>query len=142
MHWQNIQLYTFGVLANVAALNLNSASSLSSGPGFWADPFEGFNAGAWLSVLGLALVGLAVSFLLRFADSIVKTFATVLTPPFSAVAAWFILGDPCGPELVLGVTTMMLSMVFFFGEATLFRDPSAAAAEEGEKNGGKGGTRV
>lgn len=35
-------------------------------------PFGGFNRGAYLSIVGLSLIGLTVSFLLRFADSIVK----------------------------------------------------------------------
>ena len=38
-------------------------------------------------VLALSLSGLSVSFLLRFADSIVKTYATALSAPFAALTA-------------------------------------------------------
>ena len=58
--------------------------------------------------------GLAVSFLLRFADSIVKTYATALAP-FAALAARMLIGTPIGFEHILGLGVMLISLVFYYG---------------------------
>ena len=43
IHWQNLQLYCFGVIANGVAL-YSSDSNIGN------NVFEGFNIGAWISV--------------------------------------------------------------------------------------------
>ena len=83
IHWQNLQLYLFGILANLGALHW-SRGTLSDPAEATSSPFRGFNIGAVLCVLALSLSGLSVSFLLRFADSIVKTYATALSAPFTS----------------------------------------------------------
>ena len=122
IHWQNLQLYLFGILANLGALHW-SRGTLSDPAEATSSPFRGFNIGAVLCVLALSLSGLSVSFLLRFADSIVKTYATALSAPFAALTARIIIGTPLGFEHIMGLGVMLLSLVFYYGGEELFSPP-------------------
>ena len=64
-----MQLYVFGIVANVAALVLRG----EIGPRAETSLFHGFNFWACVVVVANGSCGLAVSFLLRYADSIAKT---------------------------------------------------------------------
>ena len=63
-----------------------------------------------------------MSFLLRFADSIVKTYATALSAPFAALAARMLIGTPIGFEHILGLGVMLFSLIFYYGGEELFLD--------------------
>lgn len=131
IHWQNFQLYIWGVFSNIVVLlwtsnmmattaSPDSASPDSSSKGL---SMEGFNFAAWCAVVSLSLTGLAVSFLLRFADSIVKTYATVLSAPFSAIVAYAVLGSHIGVEHIVGLGVMVISFAYYYGGASLFVPP-------------------
>ena len=121
IHWQNLQLYIFGILANLGALHW-TGNTLFFQEENSSGPFKGFNLGAVFCVLALSMSGLAVSFLLRFADSIVKTYATALSAPFAALAARMLIGTPIGFEHILGLGVMLISLVFYYGGEELFLD--------------------
>jgi len=124
IHWQNLQLYLWGVSANFVAL-LWSQSLSNAGANTSSLSLDGFNVAAFFAVVSLSLTGLAISFLLRFADSIVKTYATVLSAPFSAIVAYAVLGSHIGMEHIVGLFVMVISCVFYYGGASLFASPKS-----------------
>ena len=94
-------------------------------------PLRGFNAGAIACVFALAFAGLLVSFLLRFADSIAKTYATALAAPFTAIVSRFVLGTSVGYEHVTGIAVMLISFAYYYAGEELFRpleEPATSAA--------------
>lgn len=131
IHWQNFQLYIWGVFSNIIVLIWSSTMTMTATPKEdTAAPtspglsMEGFNFAAWCAVVSLSLTGLAVSFLLRFADSIVKTYATVLSAPFSAIVAYAVLGSHIGVEHIVGLGVMVVSFAYYYGGASLFASPT------------------
>ena len=78
MHEQNIVLYLCGVVLNVSAFVIVPPylTHTKAGLGF----FEGYDSTpAKLVVLFNAFIGLAISFVFKYADAVVKTFATAST---------------------------------------------------------------
>ena len=142
IHWQNLQLYVLGVGANVAAVVLQAGARGRDEPtavdpeqaGGWSElvsPLRGFNAGAIACVFALAFAGLSVSFLLRFADSIAKTYATALAAPFTAIVSRFVLSTSVGYEHAIGMAVMLISFAFYYAGEDLFRpleEPAATAS--------------
>lgn len=84
IHFQNCQLYIFGILANLSALLYRN----EIGPSAETSLFHGFNAWAVVVVVANGSCGLAVSFMLRYADSIAKTYATALAIPATALGSY------------------------------------------------------
>lgn len=86
IHLQNVQLYTYGTLFGLAAL---AAKGLTP-----VDLLMGWNAATYFSMGLLAFSGLAVSAVMKYADNLVKVFATAgsmfLTSGLSAI----IFGTP------------------------------------------------
>ncbi|CAN0925917.1 CMP-sialic acid transporter 1 [Linum grandiflorum] len=73
LYWQNVQLYTFGVIFNMAKLIVDDfQSGFEKGP-WWQRLFNGYSITTWLVVLNLGSTGLLVSWLMKYADNIVKT---------------------------------------------------------------------
>lgn len=68
IHWQNIQLYFFGVIFGLFSLVFLSDFNVSDGV------FHGFNFAAYAAVTALMLSGVSVSFILKYMDNIAKCF--------------------------------------------------------------------
>ncbi|KAJ8436580.1 hypothetical protein Cgig2_031521 [Carnegiea gigantea] len=72
LYWQNVQLYTFGAIFNMARLIVDDfRSGFEKGP-WWARLFDGYSISTWMVVLNLGSSGLLVSWLMKYADNIVK----------------------------------------------------------------------
>ena len=73
IHWQNVQLYAFGVIFGLISLLTSTSNSriLSA--------FEGFNAFAYAAVLTMAVCGLLVSFILKYLDNVAKCFCSAMS---------------------------------------------------------------
>ncbi|KAL5704471.1 hypothetical protein ACHQM5_022897 [Ranunculus cassubicifolius] len=68
LYWQNVQLYTFGAIFNMVKLLLDD---FRGGP-WWQRLLDGYSLTTWLVVLNLGSTGLLVSWLMKYADNIVK----------------------------------------------------------------------
>ena len=69
-HWQNLQLYAFGVLMNFASLVYQD---MWSGASLWLlNPFAGYNGFTVCLLLTKSTSGVLVSWIMKYADSIVK----------------------------------------------------------------------
>ena len=114
LHWQNAQLYFFGTVFNFLSL---TAADLRQGfsDGFWLlDPFRGFSGVTWCVVANLALTGLVISWIMKYADSIVKVYATSLSMFLTMlVSVWLFEFQP-NLQLVLGITTACSSLQLYY----------------------------
>jgi UDP-galactose transporter len=72
IHFQNCQLYFFGVCFGFLSLLTRTSSGMS-------DPFDGFNIAAYATIAVLAVCGLVVSFILKYLDNIAKCFVGALS---------------------------------------------------------------
>jgi len=68
IHWQNIQLYFFGVIFGLLSLMFFSDFNVSDGI------LHGFNFAAYSAVIALTVSGVSVSFILKYIDNIAKCF--------------------------------------------------------------------
>lgn len=135
IHFQNIQLYAFGIAANVAALIYRG----EIGPAAETSLLEGFNFWASVTVITNGGCGLAVAFLLKFADSIAKTYASALAIPCTSIAAYVCLGNPITVPTLLGSCVMVISLVYFYRGDHIFSTVSSSS-QAGAKSAMKGAT--
>jgi UDP-galactose transporter len=72
IHFQNCQLYFFGICFGFISLVTGRTTGLSN-------VFEGFNVAAYATIAVLAACGLLVSFILKYLDNIAKCFVGALS---------------------------------------------------------------
>ncbi|XP_022250342.1 UDP-N-acetylglucosamine transporter-like isoform X2 [Limulus polyphemus] len=87
---RNIQLAIFCCLLGAAAVFVSDVKTVVEG-GF----FQGYNYITWIVVLLQAFGGLVISTAIKYADNVLKGFATSLSIVLSTVFSYFILGDFC-----------------------------------------------
>uniref|UniRef100_A0A2R5LNW1 Putative udp-n-acetylglucosamine transporter-like protein n=1 Tax=Ornithodoros turicata TaxID=34597 RepID=A0A2R5LNW1_9ACAR len=85
---RNIQLAIFALVLGIVAMFLTDYQRLVVG-GF----FQGYNYITWAVIFLQAFGGLVVSLAVRYADSILKGFATSISIVLSALCSYFLLGD-------------------------------------------------
>lgn len=96
IHWQNVQLYSFGALFGIFSLYTNQVD-VSKGL------FAGFNAFACATVAALAICGLLVSFILKHIDNVAKCFVAALSMICVALLDTAIKHEPVPLHLILGI---------------------------------------
>ncbi|RCV06125.1 hypothetical protein SETIT_1G138500v2 [Setaria italica] len=76
LYWQNVQLYTFGVIFNMGWLIYGDfKTGFELGP-WWQRLFNGYSITTWMVVFNLGSTGLLVSWLMKYSDNIVKVYST------------------------------------------------------------------
>lgn len=105
---RNIQLAMFGFLMGIVAMVVSDWNQLLEG-GF----FQGYNTVTWLVILLQTFGGLVVALAVRYADSILKGFATSISIVLSTFCSYHFLGDflPTrnffiGAGIVMSATTL------------------------------------
>ncbi|RZB49697.1 CMP-sialic acid transporter 1 isoform C [Glycine soja] len=90
LYWQNIQLYTFGTLFNMARLLADDfRGGFENGP-WWQRIFNGYTITTWMVVLNLGSTGLLVSWLMKHADNIVKVYSTSMAMLLTMILSLFL----------------------------------------------------
>lgn len=135
LYWQNMQLYFFGVLFNGAALVMGG-----SGDEDWSllNFFQGYSATTWLVVANLAFSGLLVSWVMKFADSIVKVYATSLAMLLTTGISIAFFGLQPTLQLGLGLVVASLSVVLYYVSPDKLAAPPALPYQSTHETGGKG----
>mmetsp|Transcript_13806 Transcript_13806/g.43454 ORF Transcript_13806/g.43454 Transcript_13806/m.43454 type:complete len:143 (-) Transcript_13806:1134-1562(-) len=115
IHVQNGQLYTWGVIFNLAAI-------LVAGDGASLLPSRllvGYNPWTWAVVVNNIVSGYAVSAILKWANSVVKlfVFATSLFLTTAISAAYF--HEPVTVPFVLGASVIISSLYLYNRDAVL-----------------------
>uniref|UniRef100_A0A8B9S096 Solute carrier family 35 member A2 n=1 Tax=Accipiter nisus TaxID=211598 RepID=A0A8B9S096_9AVES len=123
---RNVQLGAVGTAVGLAAMVAAEGSAVA-GLGF----FYGYNPAVWAVVVNQAAGGLLVAVVVRYADNILKGFATALSILASTVASVHLFGfRPRGP--FLAGTAMVLAAVYLYGRPRA-ADAAASADAEGRQ---------
>eukprot|EP00635_Sarcinochrysidales_sp_CCMP3193_P007366 CAMPEP_0118906580 /NCGR_PEP_ID=MMETSP1166-20130328/10290_1 /TAXON_ID=1104430 /ORGANISM="Chrysoreinhardia sp, Strain CCMP3193" /LENGTH=421 /DNA_ID=CAMNT_0006845903 /DNA_START=38 /DNA_END=1303 /DNA_ORIENTATION=- len=73
----------------------------------------GFEWRAWLAVFMAALGGLAVAAVLKYADAILKGYATAISVVLTGLASHFLFGTVLHVEYALGMLNVLAAMVLY-----------------------------
>ncbi|PWA72948.1 Nucleotide-sugar transporter [Artemisia annua] len=129
LYWQNVQLYTFGALFNMGRLFVDDfRGGFESGP-WWSRLFNGYTITTWLVVLNLGSTGLLVSWLMKYADNIVKVYSTSMAMLLTMVLSVFLFTFKPTLQLLLGIIICIMSLHMYFAPpSTLIDLPVAVKA--------------
>ncbi|CAM6084893.1 unnamed protein product [Calypogeia fissa] len=114
LHWQNFQLYAFGVLFN--GMNLASVDFRDKfANGLWfLRLFHGYNVVTLLVVINLGCTGLLVSWIMKFADNIVKVYSTSMAMLLTMVISVYLFNLVPTLQLFLGIVICGISLQLYF----------------------------
>ncbi|KAG0589992.1 hypothetical protein M758_1G061100 [Ceratodon purpureus] len=114
LYWQNMQLYAFGVLFNIARLTVDDIrTSFSKGP-WWYRLFNGYDFVTWMVVLNLGFTGLLVSWVMKYADNIVKVYATSMAMLLTMVISIQLFNFKPTLQLFLGILICGMSLQLYY----------------------------
>merc|ERR1712023_545141 len=114
LYWQNIQLYSFGILFNAVKLCIDDYN-LEYRQGIWFYKlFEDYNLPTYLVVANLAFTGLLVSWIMKFADSIVKVYSTSMAMLVTMIASIWLFSLQPTLQLLLGIFCASSSLQLYY----------------------------
>ena len=116
LYWQNIQLYGFGTIFNGLRLFVDDINaSYSNGVSLWPSVIvRGYDATTWLVVLNLSLTGLLVSWIMKYADTIVKVYSTSMAMLVTMLLSIFLFDIAPSLQLLLGILTSSISLRLYY----------------------------
>ena len=103
IHWQNMQLYFFGL---VFGCILSYSSSIHD----WFSLFNGLNVWACACVVSIALSGLLVSFVLKYMDNFAKCFVASLAIVTVSAVETIISHETPHLNLVIGIIVTCMAL--------------------------------
>lgn len=106
IHWQNIQLYSWGILFNFLGIVVNNSEALLK-----LDFFSGYNRWACAVVVNNALNGLAISAILKHADNIARVYAHAVAMLVTMVLSVLFFGLTPTPQMMIGIAVVGASAV-------------------------------
>ncbi|XP_042506238.1 CMP-sialic acid transporter 1-like isoform X2 [Macadamia integrifolia] len=129
LYWQNVQLYMFGSIFNMARLILDDfKQEFEQGP-WWRRLFNGYSFTTWMVVLNLGSTGLLVSWLMKYADNIVKVYSTSMAMLLTMALSVYLFNFKPTLQLFLGIIICMMSLHMYFAPASMLLDlPSTVKA--------------
>lgn len=107
---RNVQLGSFGVIFGMMAVMLNDGSQVSSG-GF----LQGYNKITWIVISLQAFGGLVVAAVVKYADNILKGFATSVSIVVSSFVSFYFLDDFQPTSFFFLGTCGVLAATFLYG---------------------------
>ena len=114
LYWQNAQLYFFGVIFNFLSLTVQDIRN-GFHHGFWLfTMFHNFTGMTWLVVANLAGTGLLVSWVMKYADSIVKVYATSMAMLVTMVLSIYLFNLVATLQLFLGILGASISLILYY----------------------------
>ena len=75
---------------------------------------RGYDAVTWMVVCNLAFTGLLVSWIMKFADTIVKVYSTSMAMMVTMVVSVFVFDIAPNLQLVLGIITASMSLQLYY----------------------------
>ena len=133
LHAQNMCMYVYGVIFNVfifLLLEKPAEEVLSSS--LW---FRGYSAGALGIILCQAVLGLAVTAVLKFADTVVRSLASACSVSLLYVANIVVFGWAINLTYVTGCCIVFLSTYLYMAVSTVSlqpQEPKTAADKTSE----------
>ncbi|KAI8546236.1 hypothetical protein RHMOL_Rhmol07G0101600 [Rhododendron molle] len=133
LYWQNVQL--FGVIFNMARLHLDDfTGGFENGP-WWQRLLNGYSITTWMVVINLGSTGLLVSWLMKYADNIVKVYSTSMAMLLTTVLSVYLFNYKPTLQLFLGLIICMMSLHMYFAPPNMLVDlpPLEKASPEMEE---------
>ncbi|XXG42301.1 hypothetical protein AAC387_Pa01g2617 [Persea americana] len=112
----------FGAIFNMAKLLLDDfRGGFEKGP-WWQRLLNGYNLTTWMVVLNLGSTGLLVSWLMKYADNIVKVYSTSMAMLLTMVLSIYLFSFKPTVQLFLGIIICMMSLHMYFAPAKMLVD--------------------
>ncbi|CAK9112211.1 UDP-N-acetylglucosamine transporter (Golgi UDP-GlcNAc transporter) (Solute carrier family 35 member A3) [Durusdinium trenchii] len=108
LYIRNIQLASFGVILGLIPCALHDYDRIAEG-GF----FQGYDKWVWAVILNQALGGLLVSLVMKYADNILKGFATSVAIIVATKLSSILLGTSVNNMFILGAFFVITSILVF-----------------------------
>ncbi|XP_064624812.1 UDP-N-acetylglucosamine transporter-like isoform X2 [Lineus longissimus] len=108
---RNIQLGVFGVIIGLVAVFLNDRDAVFK-DGF----FQGYHMTTWIVISLQAFGGLVIATVIKYADNILKGFATSLSIILSTVISYYILADFMPSKLFFIGAGVVISATFLYAK--------------------------
>ena len=83
--------------------------------------FHNFNAAAFVAVVNSALGGLTVAAVLKFADAVLKGYATAISVVLTGVLSMFFFGTELNVFYLLGMSNVVIS-ILMYSSKTLYKN--------------------
>ena len=109
IHFQNVQLYSYGIVFNAVGIWLKGDLGMVLSTGF----FTGYNAWTWTVVLNLSCIGLVLSAVMKYADVLIKVFTTAGAMVASTILARVFFGFVITPYFISGVALITASVYLY-----------------------------
>mmetsp|Transcript_934 Transcript_934/g.3017 ORF Transcript_934/g.3017 Transcript_934/m.3017 type:complete len:333 (-) Transcript_934:1080-2078(-) len=114
LYWQNCQLYGFGIVFNAVNLSLIDIRN-NFAHGWWlSNGLDGFSFVVWLIVFNFSFSGLFVSWLQKYADTIVKVYSTSSAMLLTALLAVMLFNLTASLQLFVGISIACCSLILYF----------------------------
>lgn len=110
---RNLQLSLFGMLLGLLPVLKDWESIMEEDDGF----FHGYNGIVWIVVLLQAGGGILVAIVVKYADNILKGFATSLSIIMSCVASYFLFNFVVSFNFAVGATLILCAVYVYGNEA-------------------------
>jgi len=107
---RNLQLAFFSIFSGLFAVLFTDFKAIREN-GF----FQGYNAIIWIVVLLQAYGGLIIGLVVKYADNILKGFATSISIILSSVCSYFIIGDFEPSTAFLMGAMIVIGATFLYG---------------------------
>jgi UDP-sugar transporter A1/2/3 len=104
VHWQNAQMYVWGVALNGGHYLLVDARSVES-------PFANLNGWACAAIVCNAVMGISIGFVLKFANNIARVYAHGIAMLVTLLISWQIFGTPISLQIVVSMVLVVGSTV-------------------------------
>ncbi|XP_071842332.1 UDP-N-acetylglucosamine transporter-like isoform X1 [Apostichopus japonicus] len=122
---RNIQLAFFGMIFGLV-------------PAFWYDTpairengfFQGYNKFTWVVIILQALGGLVIAAVIKYADNILKGFATSLSIILSTVVSYYLLNDFQPTSFFFMGAAFVMAATFLYGYEWKAKDAATTAQEQ------------
>jgi hypothetical protein len=149
IHWQNLQLYAWGVLFNTIALVVSGTASsalLGGGGGGGGGLLHGYTTLTWVVVLNNASIGLCISAVLKFLDNIARVYAHGFAMIATLVIEVALSAHSVEPKLIAAIWVISASSYVYNLDAAKLPTESVAvqtgsgdadAWDESDSSGGE-----
>ncbi|KAL2902698.1 CMP-sialic acid transporter 1 [Bienertia sinuspersici] len=116
-------VYTeFGAIFNMARLVIDDfTTGFEKGP-WWQRLFDGYSMATWMVVLNLGSSGLLVSWIMKYADNIVKVYSTSMAMLLTMIVSIYLFDFKPTLQLFLGIIICMMSLHMYFAPPNLLVD--------------------
>mmetsp|Transcript_107131 Transcript_107131/g.303568 ORF Transcript_107131/g.303568 Transcript_107131/m.303568 type:complete len:392 (-) Transcript_107131:75-1250(-) len=130
IHWQNLQLYSWGIAFNMVGTFIHAPDVLTSNRFF-----EGYNVYTFCGILNNTVMGLTIAAILKYFDNIARVFAHAIAMLVTMLLSVMLFGTEPTMQLVLGIAVVTASALQYHLRAgqTDGNESSEASALEGTR---------